>query len=274
MLVNGKLIRDTLRDELVAVTNSFPRKLSLGVVSFENDRVADRFVALKKKFGESIGVEVREHKLPRTILPEVFSSVVSALTAEVDGIVVQLPLPETLDPSLLSTIPAQKDVDVISSAAIRKYNSGDFHILPPVVGAINEIFQRYDVSLEKKRVVIIGRGFLVGVPAEIYFKYKGADTTLVGKEVRDISALTKLADIIVCGAGSPGLLSPDMVKEGVIILDAGVSEQGGAMVGDANPRCLEKSLLFTPTPGGIGPIMVAILFRNLISLFRKDKGEI
>lgn len=274
MLVNGKLIRDVLRDELVVVTHSFPRKLSLGVVSFENDRIADRFVALKKKFGESIGVEVREHKLPREILPEAFSDIVSEFAVEVDGIVVQLPLPETLDISLLSAIPLQKDVDVISSAAVRKYNSGDFHILPPVVGAINEIFQQHAVSIEKKRVVIIGRGFLVGAPAEIYFKYKGADTSLVGKEVRDITTFTKLADIIVCGAGSPGLLNPDMVKEGVIILDAGVSEQGGAMVGDADPRCLEKSFLFTPTPGGIGPITVAILFKNLFSLLREDKEKI
>ncbi len=272
MIVSGKLIRDTLRDELTKVTRSFPKKLSLGIISFENDRVSDRFVSLKKKFGESIGVEVREHRLSRSILPRAFSGAVSEMVTEVDGIVVQLPLPETLDLSLLSVIPLEKDVDLISEAAVLKYNSGDFHILPPVVGAINEILRHHDVSIEKKQTVIIGRGFLVGAPAEIFFKYKGAIINLVGNEVSDISSFTKKADIIVCGAGSPGLLKPDMIKEGVIVLDAGVSEREGTIFGDADPRCSDKSFLFTPTPGGIGPITVAILFRNLVSLVLRSSG--
>ena len=129
---------------------------------------------------------------------------------------------------------------------------------------IKAILESECITVEGKEVVIVGNGSLVGKPAAAWFRLGGAHVDVADNETDNLPDVTKQADIIVCGAGVPGLITPEMIKEGVIILDAGTSEDSGKLRGDADPACADKASLYTPVPGGIGPITVAVLLRNVV----------
>ncbi|MGH7175270.1 MAG: tetrahydrofolate dehydrogenase/cyclohydrolase catalytic domain-containing protein [Minisyncoccia bacterium] len=187
--------------------------------------------------------------------------------ADADSVIIQLPLAENLDTKeVLDAIPLAKDADVLSSAAREKFaRDEEGALLPPVVGAMKEIFEQYEVELRGKRAVVIGRGWLVGEPAAVWLAQQGARVTTLDRAAKLGQDLPE-ADIIVCGAGSPHLIKPYMLKEGVVLVDAGTSEQGGALAGDADPSCVAKCSIFTPVPGGVGPVAVAKLFENAVIL--------
>lgn len=190
---------------------------------------------------------------------------------DADAVIVQLPLPPGANQKeICDSIPLEKDADVLSSATREKFERGDADaLLPPVVAAIRELFARYGVDPKGKRAAVIGNGWLVGNPATVWLRQQGAEVTVLTSNSGDLSAALGKADVIVSGAGSPGLITPDKLKEGVVLIDAGTSESGGALAGDADPACAAKCSLFTPVPGGVGPIAVACLFENAVSFAQK-----
>jgi len=182
---------------------------------------------------------------------------------------VQLPLPKQVDTErVLSTISLKKDADVLSKEAMEKFEDGDF-LLPPIVGAIAEIIDRENIVIEGKHVVIVGKGRLVGAPSRAWFSKKGVQVDSLDRNTEDISVYTKEADIMVLGAGKPGIITPEIIKDGVVMFDAATSETKGLLKGDVDPACSEKASVFTPVPGGIGPITVAKLFENLLELSKE-----
>lgn len=195
--------------------------------------------------------------------------------ADADAAIIQLPLPVGVDrKELCDSISVEKDADVLSSAARGKFESGDTGaLLPPVVGAIRELFMRYAVDAKGKGAVVIGDGWLVGNPAATWLAQQGAQLHIVTRESKDLSAALRSADIIVSGAGSPGLITPDMLKTDVVLIDAGTSESGGTLAGDADLACAAKCSLFTPVPGGIGPLAVACLFENAVTLAERSSKK-
>lgn len=187
---------------------------------------------------------------------------------EADSVIVQLPLPDGIhQKDICDSIPLGKDADVLSTAARAAFEQGTPDaVLPPVVGAIREILTRTRINLPGKQVAVIGEGWLVGNPAALWFTQQGAHVTVVTKETKNLSSVLANADIIVSGAGQPGLITPSMIKDGVVLIDAGTSESGGAIAGDVDPACASKCSVFTPVPGGVGPIAVAYLFQNAVTL--------
>jgi methylenetetrahydrofolate dehydrogenase (NADP+)/methenyltetrahydrofolate cyclohydrolase len=194
-----------------------------------------------------------------------------------DAVIVQLPLPEGVNQEeLLNSIPVEKDADVLSRAARERFEKGEEGaLLPPVVGAIREILQSGNVAIAGKRAVVIGAGFLVGGPVAKWLRQQGADVEVLTIESSNEALVAALAeaDIIVSGTGSPGLIMPDMIKQGLALIDAGTSESNGKIVGDADPACADKCSLFTPVPGGVGPIAVACLFENAVCQTRIDNAS-
>jgi methylenetetrahydrofolate dehydrogenase (NADP+)/methenyltetrahydrofolate cyclohydrolase len=204
-------------------------------------------------------------EVPAASTTETIIAAVAEASSQSDGVIVQLPLPSTIDTDrVLASIPVTKDVDVFS------YQGEPATVLPPVVGAIDSIAKTYSVVWQGKLVVVLGAGRLVGAPAALYATTKGAMVTVLTANStlsrEDYYAAIKAADIIILGAGEARLITPEMVKPGVVVFDAGASEDGGVLVGDADPAVAEVASLFTPVPGGIGPLTVALLFRNLLEL--------
>jgi methylenetetrahydrofolate dehydrogenase (NADP+)/methenyltetrahydrofolate cyclohydrolase len=147
-----------------------------------------------------------------------------------------------------------------------RYDGQQTNILPPVVGAIDAIAEKHKVDWREKNVVIVGRGRLVGAPAALYVNRKEALVTVLEKNTPDYEHKIQEADILILGAGVPGLVSVDMVKNGVVVFDAATSEEGGMLVGDAASDVTNSASLITPVPGGIGPITIAVLLRNVVKL--------
>lgn len=263
MIVDGKQIAADIA-ELVANTIKVEAIIPKMVVLTCNPNFETRkYLELKKKKAEALGVVIEVNELPPTANTSEMLAAVKTAVEVADGVIIQLPLPSGIDTAeVLAAVPISHDVDAFS------YKGGVEEVLPPVVGAIDEIATRHQVSFKDKKVVVFGHGRLVGAPAVIYAKSKGAQVTLLTEE-SDKAAVhqaTLAADIIILGAGQPNLLTVDMVREGVVVFDAGASEDGGLLVGDASREVATKASVFTPVPGGIGPITVALLYRNLLEL--------
>jgi methylenetetrahydrofolate dehydrogenase (NADP+)/methenyltetrahydrofolate cyclohydrolase len=254
MIIDGKKMAEEVYAKLSA-----SRPLTLGILVGDTNPVIDSFVRIKEKAAERLNVSlVRRELAPDATTADAIAAVAS-LAGEVDGIIVQLPLPQKIeiDP-VLAAIPPQKDVDGISAAPI---------VRPPVAEAVAEILAHSGIDMIGKNAVVIGSGRLVGTPSAALLVTLGADVHILQKG--DLLNPLLEADIIVSGAGEPGLIKPEHIKEGVILIDAGTSEMGGKVAGDADPACSAKASLFTPVPGGVGPIAVAMIFRNLFELAKK-----
>jgi methylenetetrahydrofolate dehydrogenase (NADP+) / methenyltetrahydrofolate cyclohydrolase len=143
------------------------------------------------------------------------------------------------------------------------------------VGAVQKILAYGNVVVAGKRAVVVGAGFLVGEPVAIWLAQQGAEVEVftVESKPEDLVAALGTADIVVSGAGSPHLIKQGMLKDGVVLIDAGTSESSGQIVGDADPACAAKCSLFTPVPGGIGPVAVACLFENTVTLAERVAGK-
>lgn len=258
MIVDGVGIATTLQKELAREAQG--KGLSLAVILVGDDPASKKFIERKKKFGEAAGVSVEVFSFPADSDENLVRAEIIRLAEDpsIDGIIIQLPLPERYDTSaLLNLIPQGKDVDALSAHP---------RVLSPVVGAIKEILARHGVSLRGAHVVVVGQGALVGKPVAVWALTEGGEVKSVDKETEDIARYTREADILITGAGVPGLITPGMVKDGAILIDAGTSESQGKLVGDIDPLCADKAALFTPVPGGVGPITVAMLFSNLMHI--------
>lgn len=260
-VVDGKKIANDILEAVASQVSLLNKKPKLTVLACDPNFETQKYLALKQSKAELLGIKVVVTILPTGTDTESFLKAISIAVSESEGLIVQLPLPKSIDTDVvLKAVPSSHDVDAF------KYQAGGSFVLPPVVGAIDEISRINNLDWKNKNVVIFGAGRLVGTPARYYAESKNASVSLLTESSQNIETIVANADIVILGAGKPNLLLPSMVKDGVVVFDAGASEDGGLLVGDASPEVATKASLFTPVPGGIGPITVAILFRNLLEL--------
>ena len=261
MIVDGKAIAESTMEELARKRSAFSRTPHLGIVVARGNAATDSFVRIKERAAAQLNVELVREELSQDATTEAVIAAVERLGRTCDGVIVQLPLPSPIDTDgVLAALPAQVDVDALGTSPV---------VYAPVAEAMLEIFARHDVEVRGKKAAVVGQGRLVGVPCSRALSKAEADVEVFG-EGDSLDALLR-ADIIVSGAGVPGLIKPDMIREGVVLIDAGTSEQGGKLAGDADPACADKTSVFTPVPGGVGPIAIAMIFKNLFTLMEKKK---
>ncbi len=260
MIIDGRLIAKEILADVGRRVAKLPAVPRLTVFTCTPDFATQKFLALKQRKAREIGIAVSVVEFDsEATVPEIVTSIHAAHSTS-DGIIVQLPFPARIPvDEIITAIAPSHDIDCMT------YDGTETQCLPPVVGAIDEIARRHNVLWKGAKVVIIGRGRLVGLPSAIFAQAKGADVTIVDKGTLDIASLTKKADIIITGAGAPHIVTSEMVSKGVAVFDAGTSEDGGELVGDVHPDVAELASIFTPVPGGIGPITVAVLLRNIIT---------
>jgi methylenetetrahydrofolate dehydrogenase (NADP+) / methenyltetrahydrofolate cyclohydrolase len=235
----------------------------LAIVQTKDDPVINTYVRLKKQYGTDIGVEVEDHILLQADVPKLLNRL--SIDGSVHGIIVQLPLQ---DPSrtdeIVNLVAPSKDVD-----ALRKESQFE----PATPMAILWLLSGYNIDLMGKKILLIGRGKLVGAPLEKILKDSGHDVSIVDREVPDMTDRVKEADIIITATGSPALLYPDMIKPGAVVIDAGVASEEGKTVGDLAPEVYERDdLTITPRKGGVGPLTVCALFENVIRAAQNAKS--
>jgi len=258
MMIDGRSIAEDVYGMLLADRESISHKIRLGIIVGIDDPVIESFLRIKKRAAERLGVEIVRVDLVGADTGQLIAAV-RTLSEETDGVIVQLPLSENVDTdAVLAAIPSGKDVDANGP-------QHDPSVFAPVANAVGEILERSNVEIKGKNVLIVGHGRLVGKPVEEWFHKHLVRTSVVTDSI-NLERQSPDADIIILGVGEPGLLKPSMIKEGAVVIDAGTAELGKKVVGDADPACAAKCSVFTPVPGGVGPIAVAMIFKNLFEL--------
>ena len=268
MIVDGKQIAGEIIEALAQERKALKPVIKLGVLMGERDAAAHSFVRIKERVAEKLGVVlVREELLPEAGT-QTAQRALARLCENADGVIVQLPLPKRVEiDALLADLPAHRDVDGIVQIAGGIVRS-------PVAEAVSEVLARTGVSALGKKAVVVGAGRLVGLPVAELLRELGAKVSIVTETQSSLEELLH-ADIAVLGAGKPHFIKPPMLKEGVVLIDAGTSDAGGAggaLAGDADPECAKVASVFTPVPGGIGPIAVSMIFKNLFLLVRQTNS--
>ncbi len=266
MKIDGRVIADAILKKVRSDARSIGHPICLTAFTCEPNFETEMFLKRKRIVAESVGIGVRIIEFDREACQEEVVMSISHAATEADGIIVQLPFPKRIEMSdVLAVVPPELDVDTMT------YDGEDELMLPPVVGSIKAILETHDISLSNKKVVVVGQGRLVGAPAAMWAKKQGALVTTIVKGETDLETKLKTADLIISGVGKPGLITKDMVREGVMVLDAGTSEESGVLKGDVDTEVEKVASLFTPVPGGIGPITVAVLLQNLVTLCKEKE---
>ena len=271
--VDGKKLAEKILAEVKREMGD--RKLTLCAIAIGDIGNARNFLKLKQKAAENAGISFRIYELPENIgQEEAEKKIVEIRDGNCDGIIVELPLPNQLNSQkLLDLIPPEKDPDVLSSLAQKNFYNNKSKILPPSVEAVKAVFEEYKISLTDKKAAVFGQGILVGKPTAHWLKMQGTEVSIIDESTPDPEKISKNADIIISGVGKPGLVTGNMTKDGTIIIDFGFtrlrSHRKGQILGDVSSDALDKSFLATPVPGGIGPVVVASVLKNL-KLISKD----
>lgn len=262
-IVDGRALATEIKEKIATEVAALSSAPTLAIIACQPNFETQKYLELKQEIAKTLGIKIQTSILPGDSTTESIIEDVARVALQSQGIIVQLPLPSHIDTArVLASIPSGFDVDAFS------YQGEETSVLPPVVGAIDYISEAYQLNWRDKVVVIFGSGRLVGAPTLLYAKSKGAKVEVISANTstEETYRLTREADIIVLGVGQQNLLLPAMVKEGVVVFDAGASEDGGVLVGDAHKDVAAKASIFTPVPGGIGPLTIAILFNNLLKL--------
>ena len=265
MILDGRAIAEDMYKALTKRRALFERGIKIGIIVGGPSPVIESFVRIKTRAAAKLDIEMVLVDLPEGADTAAVIEAVKKLAAETDSVIVQLQLPKTLDTNaILAAIPPEKDVDALNPTI-----PDDKHpVFAPVALAVVEILKRSGVPIEGRKTVVVGAGRLVGAPSAVLLRRLGARVSMFTLKEGSVEDL-KDSDIVVCGAGNPGFIKAEHIKEGVALIDAGASESKGRVVGDADPACAEKASVITPVPGGVGPVAVAMIFRNLFDLLEK-----
>jgi len=273
ILLDGKKIAGKLLNEIKKEIKEKKLQLKLAVILVGENSVSEIFIREKEKACQKVGIDFELFKFPSIIAPETLEREIKKIVdnPENSGIVIQLPLPKDLNvQEILNLIPSEKDIDVLSEKSIRKFKRGELKILPPVVEGIKIILEEYKISLKDKKTVIVGAGRLVGKPLSFWLKREGVEFSIIDEKTKNISARIKEADIVISGVGKKGLIKGGMIKNGAIVIDAGSSCEKDKISGDVDFKSVsQKASYITPVPGGIGPLTVACLLKNLVKMNKK-----
>ncbi|PJE50563.1 MAG: hypothetical protein COV29_04110 [Candidatus Yanofskybacteria bacterium CG10_big_fil_rev_8_21_14_0_10_36_16] len=273
ILVDGKKIANNILDNLKSKTN---QKLKLAAILVGDISNAKKFLEVKQKAAERAGIGFEIYEFSENIEQNKLEEEIKKIVDDNNnsGIIIELPIPSHLETQkILNLIPKEKDPDVLSNDAQNEFLKGNYIVLPPAVETIKQIFENYKISLKNKKVAIFGHGILVGKPTASWLTKSGAQVQTIDEFTpkKEAAEHSLEADIIISGVGKSDLINSEMIKDGAILIDFGfnpsTNSSGQAkIVGDVSPRALEKAYLATPVPGGVGPIVVATVFKNLITL--------
>jgi methylenetetrahydrofolate dehydrogenase (NADP+)/methenyltetrahydrofolate cyclohydrolase len=262
-LLNGKELADYIQQRQVqqvrALRQAWHVQPKLAIVVTVDNPVIDVYMRVKQRYGTDIMVDVDVHRISQDQARETIEQFNS--DDSVHGIIVQLPLerPEETD-TIVNLVAPEKDVDGLGKDAL---------LDPATPMAILWLLAGYNIDFAGKKVLLIGRGKLVGAPLERMLSASNVDVSVADRETKDLKVVTAEADIIITATGSPAILYPDMIKQGAVVIDAGVASEGGKTVGDVAPDVYDREdLSITPTKGGVGPLTVCALFENVIRAAR------
>ena len=270
MILDGKKLRDELLISYKEKISKDNLSITLAIILVGDDEASKLYIKNKEKYCSMVGINVIKYLLPKETNEEELISLIKSLNEkeEVTGIILQSPVPSNIDFDKCSRlIKASKDVDGFTKENVYNLYLNKKSILPCTVKGIIKLLDSYNILLSGKDVVIIGRGNIVGKPLAMALENRNATVSLLHSKTKDLKMFTKDADIVVVACGIPKLLKKEMIKEGSVVIDVGISRVDGKIVGDIDFDNIKDIALFvTPNPGGIGPMTIAMIIDNLIEM--------
>ncbi len=271
-IIDGKKVSSDIKAELaeeVAELKKTGIEPGLTVVLVGDDPASHVYVRNKEKACELVGIRSVKHQLPAATSQEELLALVDDLNNDntVDGILVQLPLPEQIDEHvILLAIDPAKDVDGFHPINVGQLMIGESIFESCTPSGVVELLKRYDIEISGSHAVVVGRSNIVGKPAAMLLLHNNATVEICHSRTKDLAAETRRADILVAAIGRPRFITADMVKPGAAVIDVGMNRTDDGLCGDVDYEAVkEVASAITPVPGGVGPMTIAILMRNTVA---------
>jgi methylenetetrahydrofolate dehydrogenase (NADP+)/methenyltetrahydrofolate cyclohydrolase len=270
----------------------------LTVVLVGNHPASEVYVRNKVKTSAALGINSESITPPASVTTEDMLALIAQLNAreDVDGILIQLPLPSHVDAKrLLEAVSPEKDVDGFHPVNVGRLQSGQPSLAPCTPAGIVQMLKRSGIPISGRHAVIVGRSDIVGKPMAMLLLHENATVTICHSKTRDLAAFCRSADILVAAIGKPGIISPDMVRPGAVLIDVGMNritsqedfdrffsgnakrettfrEKGSVLMGDIDPHAFALASYHTPVPGGVGPLTIAMLMANTVRAAKLRRG--
>lgn len=276
ILIDGKKISAEIKDELkeeVAALKAQGKEVTLAVIQVGSDPASTVYVGNKKKACAYIGIRSLAYELPQETTQEELLELVRSLNdrEDVNGILVQLPLPEQIDEdTVIRTIAPQKDVDGFHPQSVGLLSIGQKGFVSCTPAGIIQLLKRSGISIEGKECVVVGRSNIVGKPMAMLLIRENGTVTVCHSRTKDLKEVTRRADILVVAIGKRQFITADYVKEGAVVIDVGMHrKEDGKLCGDVDFASVEPvASAITPVPGGVGPMTIAMLMNNCVQTAR------
>lgn len=271
-IIDGKKISTEIKDELKEKVASLKKdgvEITLAVIQVGNDPASTVYVGNKKKACEYIGINSLSYELPEETTEKELLDLVEELNgrADVNGILVQLPVPKHIDENkIINAISAKKDVDGFHPESVGALSIGQKGFVSCTPAGVIELLKRSNIDIAGKECVVIGRSNIVGKPMALLLLRENGTVTICHSKTKDLKEVTKRADILVVALGKPKFITKDYVKEGAVVIDVGIHrDENNKLCGDVDFADVEPiASAITPVPGGVGPMTITMLMKNCV----------
>ena len=279
-LIDGKAIsakcKNETAEEIKALTADGRRAPCLAVILVGEDPASQVYVRNKKRACEAVGITSLEYLLDENETEEKLLELIDFLNKDdnVDGILVQMPVPKQIDPDrVIEAISPDKDVDAFHAYNVGKLFTGAPRFQPCTPAGVMRLLSESGVEISGKNCVVVGRSNIVGKPMGALLLAENGTVTICHSKTKNLPEVTRTADILVAACGRPNMITSDMVKDGAVLIDVGINRVGDKLVGDIDfEACKEKASFITPVPGGVGPMTIAILMQNTLTSYKMRFG--
>ena len=276
MILDGKSIKTKILDELRLEVSELSVKPKLVVVQVGNNEASNVYIKQKSNMASYVGYEFEHIKLDENTNTKMLLELIDKLNKDndVSGILVQLPLPKEIDANVIvNAISPLKDVDGLTDLNNGMLFHGKDALYSCTPYGVMELLDRYDIDVCGKNVVVVGRSNLVGKPMAMMLLNKGATVTVCHSKTKNLSEFTSKADILVVAIGVPKFITNDMIMDGAIVIDVGISRLESGLCGDVDFESVKDKVKYiTPVPGGVGPMTVAMLAKNILKAYKIQRN--
>ncbi len=277
-LIDGKAVSASLREAMKAEVEELAEQgitPGLAVVLVGDDPASQVYVRNKEKSCEELGIYSEKYELPAATTQRELLDLVETLNKkpDIDGILVQLPLPDHLDSNaVIGAISPDKDVDAFHASNVGRIMLGDYRFLPCTPAGIMELIHSTGIEVEGKECVVVGRSNIVGKPMAMLLLHENGTVTVCHSRTKNLAEVTRRADILVAAVGKANFITAEMVKEGAVVIDVGMNrDENGKLCGDVDFEAVgEIAGAITPVPGGVGPMTITMLLKNTITAAKKQ----
>ena len=277
--MDGKALSAKVRGQILAETDALKAQgvvPGLAVILVGDDPASEIYVRNKEKACSECGFYSEKHVLPATASQEDLIHLIHTLNEnpKISGILCQLPVPPQIsEEAVIDAIDPKKDVDAFHPANVGKIMIGDFDFLPCTPAGVMELLDEYEIDPKGKQCVVVGRSNIVGKPMAMLLLHRHGTVTICHSRTQNLKELCLSADILVAAVGKAVFITPDMVKEGAVVIDVGINRnEEGKVCGDVDPTVMEKASYMTPVPGGAGPMTITMLMKNTLKAARLQNG--